>query len=134
MKIDIRLRIEQGLAELVPPESEGEVEAIAAAGALAIPYQAPRFEHSREVAAACVRALLQIGSEVALNALLAYTADDTPAVIEALVLSLREATDKPPTRNAFSRMSKVLRHRQQGSNSCPFFPISPPSRCPACPR
>ncbi len=60
MKIDIQSRIEQGLAELVPLKSEEEVEAMATAGALAITYLVPRFEYSPEVAAACVRALLQI--------------------------------------------------------------------------
>src|SRR5947209_8358632 len=95
MKMDIRSRIEQGLDELVPLKSVEEVEAMAAAGPLAIPYLTPRFEYSLQVAAACVRALLQIGSEAALNALLAYTTDDTPDVIEALILGLREVTDKP---------------------------------------
>ncbi len=94
MKMDIRSRVEQGLAELVPLKSEEEVEAMAAVGALAIPYLAPRFEYNSWVTAACVRALLQIGGEAALNALQAYTADDTSAVIEALILGLREVTDK----------------------------------------
>ena len=94
MSIDIQSRIKQGLSELVPLKSVEEVAAMVIAGSLAIPYLAPRFEYSSQVVAACVRALLQIGSEAALNGLLAYTADGTPAVNAALIMGLKEVTDK----------------------------------------
>ncbi|GHO56881.1 NACHT domain-containing protein [Ktedonobacter robiniae] len=95
MKPEIQARISRGLANLVPFQSVEEVEAMSAAGALAIPHLAPRFEYSSYIVAACVRALLQIGTEAAYEALMAYTTDDTNRVIEALVLGLKDAIDKP---------------------------------------
>ncbi len=83
---------------------------MAAVGALAIPYLAPRFAYSPAVAAACVRALLQIGSETAFNMLLAYTTDDTSAVIETLVQGLREFTDKPAYAQRFLSHVKSISH------------------------
>ena len=122
MKMDIRLRIGQGLAELVPLKSEEEVEAMTAAGALAIPYLTPRFEYSPQVAAACVRALLQIGSDVALNALLTYTTDDTATVIEALILGLREVTDKPAYAQRFLSHVKRVSGSLATLELLPFLP------------
>ncbi len=122
MKMDIRSRIEQALAELVPLKSVEEVEAMAAAGPLAIPYLAPRFEYNPQVAAACVRALLQIGSEAALNALLAYTTDDTPAVIEALILGIREVTDKPTYAQRFLSHVKDVSGSPATLELLPFLP------------
>jgi hypothetical protein len=103
-------------------KSEEQIEAMAAAGTLAIPYLAPRFEYSPLVAAACVRALLQIGSEAALNALLAYTADDTPDVIEALILGLREVTDKPAYAQRFLSHVKHVSGSPATLKLLPFLP------------
>ena len=113
MKIDIRSRIEQGLSELVPLKSKEEVEAMATAGPLAIPYLAPRFEYSPQVAAACVQALLQIGSEAAFNALQAYTTDDTSEVTTAFILGLRNVLTSPSMHNVSSRILRMFPHHQQ---------------------
>ena len=123
MKTDIRLRIEQGLGEQVPLKSEEQVEAMITAGTLAIPYLAPRFEYSSSVAAACVRGLLQIGSEAALNTLQAYTTDDTPAVIEALILGLREVTDKLAyAKRYLSQVKNVVSRSPATLKLLPFLP------------
>ncbi|GHO78572.1 ATP-binding protein [Ktedonobacter sp. SOSP1-85] len=95
MKPEIQARISQGLATLVPFQSVEEVESMSAAGTLGIPHLAPRFEYSSYIVAACVRVLLQIGTEAAYEALMAYTKDDTNRVIGALVLGLKGVIDKP---------------------------------------
>jgi hypothetical protein len=117
MRVDIRLRIEQGLAELVPLKSVEEVEAMAAAGVLAIPYLASRFEYSSDVAAACVRALLQIGTEAAFDVLLDNIRDNTSAVKDALIMGLRVVADKI----AYAR--RFLSHIEDVSASPAMFEL-----------
>jgi hypothetical protein len=82
------------LKALVPLKSVKEVEALAAARELALPYLSPRLQYSAAIAAACVRALTHIGGETAIEVLATYTNDFTPAVLEALVAGLRDSDDK----------------------------------------
>jgi hypothetical protein len=109
MKIEILSRVRQGLVDLVPLQSVEEVVALASTGSLAIPSLAPCFAYSPQVAVACVRVLLQLGSEEALNALLAYITDDTPDVVEALVLGLQDARDRPAYAQRFLSHIKEVR-------------------------
>ena len=92
--MNTKLRIERRLKALVPLKSVKEVEALAAARELALPYLSPRLQYTANMAAACVRALTRIGGEAAIKILAAYTNDFTPAVLEALVAGLRDSDDK----------------------------------------
>ena len=69
MNLDRKQRIEQHLKALVPLKSVKGVEALEAAGELALPYLHPRLQYAAEIAAACVRCLIHIGDEAALEGL-----------------------------------------------------------------
>jgi len=92
--LNTKLRIERRLKALLPLKSVKEVEALAAAGELALPYLHPRLQYTADIAAACVRSLTRIGGEAAFEVLAEYTNDFTPAVIDAMVAGLRDIDDK----------------------------------------
>jgi len=78
--------VESRLKKLVPPKNRSdEIRGLASAGDLAVRY----LQHSRKLlatqAAACVRALAQIGTDSALEALIAYATDDRQTIINALI-------------------------------------------------
>ena len=122
MKPEIQSRIAQGLATLIPFQSAEDVEAISAAGPLAIPYLAPCFEYSSSVAAACVHSLLQIGTESAYEALMAYTMDDSDEVKDTLVLGLKDTIDKPAYAQRFLSHIKELTASPEMLKLLPWLP------------
>ncbi len=92
--LNTKLRVERRLKALVPLKSVKEIEALAAARELALPYLYPRLQYSQEMAVACVRVLTQIGGEAAIEVLTRYTNDFTQEVVEALVFGLQDSDDK----------------------------------------
>ncbi|HEY1349248.1 MAG TPA: NACHT domain-containing protein, partial [Ktedonobacteraceae bacterium] len=119
MKVEIQSCVRQDLGKLVPLRGVEEVEALALAGPLAIPFLAPRFAYSPQVAAACVRVLIQLGSEEALNALQAYVTDGTSDVVDALLPGLRDARDKPVYAQRF------LSHVRSITGTSALLPLLP---------
>lgn len=92
--LNTKLRIERRLKALIPLRSVKEIEALAAARELALPYLHPQLQYSAEMATACARALARIGGEAAIEVLTKYTNDFTPAVVEALIAGLQDSDDK----------------------------------------
>ena len=92
--LNTRNRVERRLGALLPLKSVEEVEALAGGGELALPHLYPRISYTAKVAAACVRALIQIGGEGAMDVLAAYINDRTPEVIDALVAGIQDAKNK----------------------------------------
>lgn len=79
-----RAAIEQRLSAIIPPRTMADAKAIAAAGDLAAPYLRSKPGYKATVAAACVRALILIGGDAALDALASFSDDSRATVIEQL--------------------------------------------------
>jgi NACHT domain len=94
VNFNTKLRIERRLNALLPLKKARDVEALAAAGTLALPYLHPNIYSSIDVTVACIRALTHIGGKEALEVLMEYTNDFTPSVLEAMVIGLENFDDK----------------------------------------
>ncbi len=68
---------ERKIAKMLPPRNMSEAQSLASAGDLAAPYLAFDPEYNEEIVAACVRALVIIGNDVALEMLKSYVADQS---------------------------------------------------------
>jgi hypothetical protein len=82
---ETRRRIQHRLAELVPPKSITEANALASAAELAVPHLTGHRKRGARVVAACVRALSMIGGQAALSALQEYGRDTRMTVIDQLM-------------------------------------------------
>ncbi len=113
--LSTKLRVERRLSALLPLKSAEEVQPLIGGGELALPYLYPRISYTAEVAAACVRALIQIGGEGAMDVLEAYTNDLNPEVIDALVAGIRDVEDKQTYAQRLLSHLKEIRPRSKQS-------------------
>jgi hypothetical protein len=90
---EVMKKVEAGLEKLVPPENVSEASGLSSAGDLAVPYLRWTGKLYAFQAAACVRALAQISTDAALEALATYADDRRQTVFNALSKAW-EAFDK----------------------------------------
>jgi hypothetical protein len=76
----VRTKVQERMAQVLPPNSMEEAQALASAGELAVPHLVSRPQYREPTAAACVRTLTLIGGEVSLPPLETY-AEDTRAQV-----------------------------------------------------
>jgi len=81
----VKRKLDQRLTKLLPPKNLTAAKSLALAGDLAIPYLIKYTSSRASEAAACVRTLVEIGSEEALNALEKFSRDGRKTVINELV-------------------------------------------------
>lgn len=89
---EVKLRVENLLEELVPPQSPKEIVQIAAAGDLAVPHLKRLEDYTEQQAANCVDALARIGSRAALLQLGDYFYDRREMVATAVERALHYLT------------------------------------------
>lgn len=82
---ETRDQVRDRMKRLIPPKNMQAAESLVAAGELAVPYLTAKQEFSEEIAAACVRALVLIGSDTALEELKGFTTDQRKSVVKNLV-------------------------------------------------
>jgi NACHT domain/Leucine Rich repeats (2 copies)/Leucine Rich repeat len=82
---EVRAEVEQRLSKLVPPKNMTDAKALAAAGELAVKYLANKGKRLATINAACVRTLVLIGSDAALDKLKEYATDTRSTVVDELL-------------------------------------------------
>jgi hypothetical protein len=106
---NIRTEVQRRLRKLVPPKNLTEAKALASAGDLALPFLT--FDKAKtyysNIAAACVRTLILIGSDSSLYTLKAYVADDRLAVQAELTRGWEYFDRSDYARQIFSGRSQL---------------------------
>ena len=82
---EVRAAVEQRLSKLVPPKNMIDAKALAAAGELAVKYLANTGKRSVTINAACVRTLILIKGDAALDVLKGYATDNHSTVMNELI-------------------------------------------------
>jgi hypothetical protein len=88
----VRDKVEKRLNALIPPQSDANINSIAAAGNLAVPYLNFNESLSEDEAANCVRILTQIGTRAALTCISTYIGDHRRKVYSAAIELLEQVT------------------------------------------
>jgi len=102
---NLQEEIKQRLSDIVPPRDENDVDAIAAAKDLAVPFLSRNSTHSNFHSRLCIDTLAKIGSEAAFSALKSYVDDRNPGIVDALVMAGRAFDEIQYKRHITSHLS-----------------------------
>lgn len=80
----VRAKVQKRMAKLIPPKNVDEAKSLASAGELSVPYLAAQKGIPDYSASLCIRTLLLIGGDSALDALTSYVSDKREGVIAEL--------------------------------------------------
>jgi len=111
---EVRVVVQKRMKQLIPPKNTGEVEALASAGELAVPYLASRPKLPAHIAAACVRALISIGGDAALETLAGYAADERQVVLAGLLHGWDTFDHKAYVERVLARITTLELERASG--------------------
>lgn len=81
----LKAKVESRLAQLLPPKNLTDAKALASAGELSLPYLAKYTHRNRNITVACIRTLMLIGGEMALDVLEKYAKDARLSVNKELL-------------------------------------------------
>ena len=85
LRPEVRRRIMDRFADLVPPKNYDEATALATLGESAIPHLKVNNNYDSETAARCIYTLALIGGDIALKILIDYASDTRDEVISQLI-------------------------------------------------
>jgi len=82
---NVKEDVEKRISTLVPPKNLSDVNALASAGDLAVPYLVRHKGYPDSIAKLCIRTLARIGTELALEAIEEYTYNASDAIRDELL-------------------------------------------------
>lgn len=122
----VKANVEQRLKKLVPPKNMTDAKALVVAGELAIKHLAKKGKLSVSTSTACVRALVGIGGDAALDMLEEYANDGSEAVIKELLKAWdsfdREVFAKRILSRAFRETSAMHLERASSVDGIQYLP------------
>ena len=107
LEAEVKEEVQKRLAKLVPPTNFTQAKELAAAGDLAIPYLIDGTKYNARIAAACVRCLILIGSDLALDAIEKFSTDKRLSVAIELVKGWNSFNQDDYSARVLTNLSKV---------------------------